>query len=105
MPMATLTLFGDEMKFADLTLPETVTLAPWDAFPGQLKDLAGTVLIEPASLPQAAFDALSAGSAKILRGLDPCSLPKACKTGRELEGCRAAHLRDGAAGGAISGLV
>ena len=94
---ATLTLFGDEMKFADLTLPETVTLATWDAFPGQLKDLAGTVLIEPASLPQAAFDALSAGSAKILRGLDPCSLPKACKTRRELEGCRAAHLRDGAA--------
>ena len=92
-----LTLFGDEMKFTDLTLPDTVTLAPWKAFPRYLKDLSGTVLIEPTSLPQAALDVLSAGSAKILRGLDPCSLPKACKTATELDGCRAAHLRDGAA--------
>jgi Xaa-Pro aminopeptidase len=92
-----LTLFGDEAKFADLTLPDTVTLAPWDAFSRHLKDLTGTVLIEPASLPQAAFDALTSGPAKILRGLDPCRLPKARKTRTELDGCRAAHLRDGAA--------
>ena len=91
------TLFGDEVKFADVVLPETVTLAPWGAFPRCLTDLTDTVLIEPASLPQAAFDALSAGHAQILRGLDPCSLPKACKTRTELDGCRAAHLRDGAA--------
>jgi Xaa-Pro aminopeptidase len=91
------TLFGDEVKFADVVLPETVTLATWDAFPRCLTDLTDTVLIEPASLPQAAFDALSAGHAQILRGLDPCSLPKACKTRTELDGCRAAHLRDGAA--------
>ena len=91
------TLFGDEVKFADVVLPETVTLAPWDAFTRCLTDLTDTVLIEPACLPQAAFDALSAGHAQILRGLDPCSLPKACKTRTELDGCRAAHLRDGAA--------
>ena len=59
-----LTLFGDEVKFADVVLPETVTLAPWDAFPRCLTDLTDTVLIEPASLPQAAFDALSAGHAQ-----------------------------------------
>ena len=33
----------------------------------------------------------------MIRGADPCALPKACKNAMELDGIRAAHRRDGAA--------
>jgi len=33
----------------------------------------------------------------VIEAQDPCALPKACKTSAELDGARAAHLRDGAA--------
>jgi len=32
-----------------------------------------------------------------IRGTDPCLLPKACKTKAEIDGAKAAHIRDGAA--------
>jgi len=37
------------------------------------------------------------GPRRIQRGQDPCILPKACKNPVEIDGARAAHLRDGAA--------
>ncbi|HEX7075422.1 MAG TPA: aminopeptidase P family protein [Hyphomicrobiaceae bacterium] len=37
------------------------------------------------------------GARKIVRGQDPCILPKARKNETEIKGARAAHLRDGAA--------
>jgi Xaa-Pro aminopeptidase len=40
---------------------------------------------------------LEAAGAKIVAGEDPCILPKAIKNATEIEGTRAAHLRDGAA--------
>ena len=40
---------------------------------------------------------LEAAGAKIVAGDDPCILPKAIKNATEIEGARAAHLRDGAA--------
>jgi len=56
-----------------------------------------TVLADPATASSFVFDRLSAGGAKIVRGDDPCQLPKACKNEVELAGVRAAHRRDGAA--------
>jgi Xaa-Pro aminopeptidase len=56
-----------------------------------------TVLADPATAASAIFDRLSRMGAKILRAPDPCQLPKACKNGREIEGMRQAHRRDGAA--------
>jgi Xaa-Pro aminopeptidase len=55
------------------------------------------VLADPNTASTAIFEALLAGGAKIVRAMDPCALPKARKNAVELEGTRAAHLRDGAA--------
>ncbi|MEG3617257.1 aminopeptidase P family protein [Magnetovibrio sp. PR-2] len=43
------------------------------------------------------MERLSHGDAKVVSGSDPCQLPKAKKTPAELDGMRAAHVRDGAA--------
>jgi Xaa-Pro aminopeptidase len=55
------------------------------------------VLADPASAAAAIFDRLAAAGADVVRGSDPCALPKACKNPVEIEGTRAAHRRDGAA--------
>ena len=90
-------LFGDPAKFDSLEFSENVTLMGWDAFEAYLSNFKDRMLIDSASLPQAALQALEQGAVKILRGTDPCALPKACKNTTELNGSRAAHLRDGAA--------
>jgi Xaa-Pro aminopeptidase len=55
------------------------------------------VLADPTSAAAWIFDRLGAAGAEIVRGSDPCALPKACKNTVEIEGARAAHRRDGAA--------
>ena len=55
------------------------------------------VVADPASAPVWIFERLGKGRAQILRGQDPCLLPKACKNAVELDGARAAHRRDAAA--------
>jgi len=55
------------------------------------------VLVDAATAPAWVSDRLTAAGADIVRGNDPCALPKACKNPVELEGIRAAHRRDGAA--------
>lgn len=67
--------------------------APEDFLPF-LGGLAGTVQIDPATCPVAVVEALSA---EVVEAADPCLLPKARKNAAELDGIRAAHLRDGAA--------
>ena len=65
-----------------------------------LDTLAGAgkpVLIDEAATPAWMVDRLTEGGAKVIRGADPCALPKACKNAVELDGIRAAHRRDGAA--------
>ena len=65
-----------------------------------LDALAGagkTVLIDEAATPVWMVDRLTDGGAEVIRGADPCALPKACKNAMELDGIRAAHRRDGAA--------
>jgi len=55
------------------------------------------VRLDPSSAPSWAADRLTEAGAILLRGADPCALPKALKTAAEIEGTRTAHLRDGAA--------
>jgi Xaa-Pro aminopeptidase len=67
-------------------------------FNSALDALAGqTVIADPNWTAAAAFERLEKAGAKIKRMLDPCQLPKACKNAVEIEGARAAHIRDGAA--------
>ena len=59
-----------------------------DALKGQ------KVLVDPAQSSAWYFDKL--GEA-VIRGMDPCTLPRACKNAVEIAGTREAHRRDGAA--------
>ena len=71
-----------------------------DALAGALSSLAEAgkaVLIDGAATPVWMVDRLAEGGARVIRGADPCALPKACKNEAELDGIRAAHRRDGAA--------
>ena len=71
-----------------------------DALAGVLDGLAKAgkaVLIDEAATPVWMVDRLTEGGARVVRGGDPCALPKACKNEAELAGIRAAHRRDGAA--------
>ena len=71
-----------------------------DALAGVLDGLAEagkSVLIDAAATPVWMVDRLTEGGAKVIRGSDPCALPKACKNDAEIAGIRAAHRRDGAA--------
>ena len=72
--------------------PETIANV-LDALAGAGK----TVLIDEAATPVWMVDRLTDGGAEVIRGADPCALPKACKNAMELDGIRAAHRRDGAA--------
>ncbi len=56
-----------------------------------------SVLIDSSSTPDAVRRILSKTKAKLVSGTDPCTMPKARKNPTELQGARAAHLRDGAA--------
>ncbi len=55
------------------------------------------VQADPATGATWVFDRLKAANAKIVKGDDPCLLPKARKNAVELDGARNAHRRDGAA--------
>ncbi len=63
----------------------------------RLGNEAKTVRLDPATSPAWLFERLAAAGAAVDRGDDPCQLPKARKSAAELDGCRAAHRRDGAA--------
>ncbi len=68
-----------------------------DSFDAALTALTGRVAADPAAASESVFRALEAGEAEIVERQDPCLLPKAVKNAVELDGTRAAHLRDGAA--------
>ncbi|WP_260581580.1 aminopeptidase P family protein [Sphingopyxis sp. PET50] len=55
------------------------------------------VAVDPGSAVAAIFTALEAAGAKVERHRDPAVLPKAIKNDTELDGTRAAHVRDGVA--------
>jgi Xaa-Pro aminopeptidase len=56
-----------------------------------------SIRIDPSTAAARIADLLEEAGASVARGPDPCALPKACKNPVELDGMRAAHLRDGAA--------
>lgn len=71
-----------------------------DQFEDRLKVLGSKfkkVLIDPMRTNGAIYQTLRASRAEIIRGDDPCSLPKAKKNKAEIEGSRQAHIRDGLA--------
>jgi Xaa-Pro aminopeptidase len=79
-------------------LGNQVSLETPDALDGALADLADkAVLVDPGQSSAWYFDTLSAAGAKVVRGMDPCTMPRACKNDVELDGTREAHRRDGAA--------
>ena len=62
-----------------------------------LGERGARVRLDPDTTPVRFAHILEAAGAKIVAGDDPCILPKAIKNATEIEGARAAHLRDGAA--------
>ena len=62
----------------------------------RLSAAGGKILLDPARSAVWFFDRIAAAKGEIKRDADPCQLPKACKNEVELDGMRAAHLRDGA---------
>ena len=55
------------------------------------------VLHDPRTGASWLADRLTDAGATVVKGPDPCAMPKACKNDVELAGARAAHVRDGAA--------
>ncbi len=94
-------LFLDPDKVApDLLawLGNSVRLEAPEALDAALADLKGRrVLVDPGQSSAWYFEALKAAGAEVVRGADPCALPRACKNAVEIEGSRQAHIRDGAA--------
>ena len=94
-------LFLDPAKVTDELpgwLGNEVALQPSEALPAALDALKGRkVLVDPAQSSSWYFDRLAAAGATVVRGMDPCTLPRAAKNPVEVEGARQAHIRDGAA--------
>ena len=69
--------------------------------PGEIADSLGglsgkTVMIDAASSSAFWLEALKDAGARPFMADDPCLLPKACKNATEINGTKAAHIRDGA---------
>ena len=93
------TFFVNPSKIEDIKdhLGPKVRIESVEAFLQVLSVLDGPARIDPASCPVIVADTLRDAGTQIIEAQDPCALPKACKIGAELDGARAAHLRDGAA--------
>ncbi|QDC09257.1 aminopeptidase P family protein [Oceanicola sp. D3] len=89
-------LFCDPAQAEGLELWPDVAVLPRESFAAALAELGGRVQIDPESAPEAVA-AILRGKAEVVEGPDPCLLPKAKKNTAELDGMRAAHLRDAVA--------
>ncbi len=79
-------------------LGNAVSIEEPSALGEALASLKGkTVRVDPAVSSAWWFEQLSAAGATIVRAVDPCALPRACKNAVEVEGSRQAHIRDGGA--------
>ncbi|WP_310542207.1 aminopeptidase P family protein [Phenylobacterium sp.] len=94
-------LYLDPAKVtADLPawLGNQVTLETPDDLPGALADLKGKrVLVDPGLSSAWYFETLTQSGAEVVRGEDPCALPRAAKNSVEIAGTTEAHARDGVA--------
>jgi len=97
------TLFIDPAKIGDNVrglLCACTDIAKPAALEKKLKALGKStarVRLDPETAPVRFAQILSKAGAKIVRGDDPCVLPKAIKNEAEIRGARTAHKRDGAA--------
>uniref|UniRef100_UPI0028B0244A aminopeptidase P family protein n=1 Tax=Brevundimonas sp. TaxID=1871086 RepID=UPI0028B0244A len=94
-------LFLDPAKVTN-ELPEwlgdAVQLLATERLAEALDGLSGQkVLVDPALSSAWYFDRLEQAGATVVRGADPCAVPRATKNAVEIEGSRQAHIRDGAA--------
>ena len=94
-------LFIDPAKVSD-DLPgwlgNRVAMRAPQALPAALRALAGRrVLVDPSQSSSWYFDTLNEAGASVVRGMDPCALPRAAKNAVEILGAHTAHERDGAA--------
>lgn len=90
-------IFSDPEKFERLGPDPAIAVTPWDSFEPALASLEGPVLLDRSSVPYAVTQILRDNGISYILGRDPCILPKSCKNATEIEGARAAHLRDAAA--------
>ena len=94
-------LFLDPAKVSpelNAWLGNEVRLETPEDLPAALAELKGQrVMVDPAQSSAWYFEALDRAGAEVVRGEDPCALPRACKNPVEIEGTRRAHARDGAA--------
>ena len=96
-------LFIEQRKLLPSVIPHLgnqVKVEPRSAFGSALDRLGqqkARVLIDAATGAVWAGDRLEAAGAEVVRGQDPCALPKACKNEIELQNTRNAHVRDGVA--------
>ncbi|WP_269713646.1 aminopeptidase P family protein [Caulobacter sp. NIBR2454] len=92
-------LFLDPAKVTEelpAWLGNQVSLETPDALEEALAELKGhKVLVDPAQSSAWYFDTLAGTGASVVRGMDPCALPRACKNAVEIAGTREAHRRDG----------
>jgi Xaa-Pro aminopeptidase len=95
-------LFIDQRKLVPSVIPHLgnqVRVEPRAAFGPALDRLGenARVLVDAATGAAWVSERLKTAGAEIVRGQDPCALPKACKNSVELQNTRNAHVRDGAA--------
>ena len=88
--------FVDPTKRGNLHI-DGVRVYGCSEFSPKLGEMMGKRVSVDQNTVSGVFERLRAGGAEIVRGQNPCLLPKACKNQTELDGARAAHLRDGAA--------
>jgi len=97
---ATVTLFTDPAKAGPDALEhlgDDITLCPVADFGPSLDALSGPVRVDKGSAPIWVSNRLKSAGVEIVYAADPCSLPKARKNAVEIQGARAAHLRDAVA--------
>ncbi|TNJ42670.1 aminopeptidase P family protein [Phaeobacter sp. B1627] len=87
-------LFMAPEKLGTLDLGPGVSCHDPEMFHAAVAELTGQIAVDEGSVPHAVAVAL--GDRMATAG-DPCALPKARKSGAEISGSAAAHLRDGAA--------
>ncbi len=94
-----LDFFVDERKLtpaARTHLGNAINVRKPEEFVPALGDLKGhTVHLDDKTAAERIRMELERAGAEIVKGPDPCLLPKACKNPAELNGMRSAHVRDG----------
>ncbi|MDJ0613517.1 MAG: aminopeptidase P family protein [Rhizobiaceae bacterium] len=96
------TLFMEPEKIsADVksVLEKVSELEAPDKLEGRLSQASRNrkVLCDPARVPMALIEMIEENGGTVISGRDPVILPRAIKNATEIEGARAAHIRDGVA--------